>query len=177
MLIRVEVTKHALERLFERFPKHKRFDAKTVANIFENVIRDGVIVEDGDEIKIITGNYTLCCKLENFVLTIKTVLKTKELRKKYRRMIYRGKRHNWNIIIDVKKLEKMCRRVERMKNVCKICGISREQTKIERCKIYGFYICGNCCLSVGGYSEKCRGCDFDIYKDFKKFRDFPPYIA
>jgi len=167
MLLRVEVTKHALERLFERFPKHKKFDARSVANIFENVIKDGVLLRKGDEIKISTSKYTLCCILED-KLIIKTVLKTEELGEGYRRAMSRGERSKWkNIFFDLKKLEKMCKRIEKIKNVCKICGISREQTTIERCNIYGFYICGYCCVSVGGYSERCRNCSFDIYTKIK----------
>ncbi len=161
MLLKVEVTKHALERLFERFPKHKKFDAKTVANIFESVIKDGVVVRVNDEIRISTSNYTLCCVLEDR-LVIKTVLRTKELGKSYRKLMRRGKKSEWrNLLFDLKKLERLCKRVEREMRLCKVCGISREQTRIERCKIYGFFVCSYCCIFVGGFSERCSGCELD----------------
>ncbi|ADC66236.1 hypothetical protein Ferp_2105 [Ferroglobus placidus DSM 10642] len=161
MLLRVEVTKHALERLFERFPKHKKFDARTVANIFESIIKNGIVLRFGDEIRISTSNYTLCCVLED-KLVIKTVLKTKELGKDYKRLLRKGKRSEWNnVVFDMKKLERLCKRVEKLKELCKICGISKEQTAINRCKVYGFFVCSFCCISIGGGWEKCAGCEFD----------------
>ena len=62
-----------------------------------------------------------------------------------------------------------------MRNICKICGISREQTRIERCKIYGFYVCRFCCEVIGYGSEKCVGCAF--YVQPKKFGKFAGYIS
>jgi len=171
MLLKVKVTRHAVERLFERFPKHKKFDARVVANIFESIIKDGVVLRRGNEVRISTSKYTLCCVL-NDKLVIKTVLRTEELGEYYKRAIRRGRRERWgNIIFDLDKLEKICKKVERMRDVCKICGISKEQAIIERCNIYGFYVCEYCCVSVGGYSDRCRNCPLDIYTNVKSKED------
>jgi hypothetical protein len=121
-----------------------------------------------------TSKYTLCCALEDRLI-VKTVLRTEELGENYKKAIARGEKSKWkNILFEFKKLERMCKRVERLKDLCKICGISKEQVLIERCKIYGFYICEHCCVSVGGYSEKCRNCSFDIYTRIR--REIPVYI-
>lgn len=176
--IRVIVTKHALERLFERFPKHKKFDARTVTNIIENVIKNGVILNKKD-IKISTSNYTLCCTIDNDRLIIKTIMNTKEMSERYRKAIAYGKRSEWRIVFieNVKQVEKWCKQIENMKNVCKICGISKDQVPVERCKIYGFYVCIYCCPLIGGYSDKCRGCTFDIvHANTKPFKDSYLYI-
>ena len=162
-MIRVVITKHALERLFGRFPKYKKFNAKTVVNVIENVIRDGVVLVRDRDVKISTSNYTLCCALED-KLVIKTVMRTEEMSDRYRKAMIYGRKSPWRIVYveNVRQIDKWCKQLENMKRVCKICGISKEQTPIERCKIYGFYICSFCCESIGGYSDRCKGCTFDV---------------
>ncbi len=167
-MLRVHVTKHAIERLFERFPKRK-FEANVVLNTIENIIKSGTVVLWKNEIRISTNRYTLCCVFKNNsknTLIIKTILKTKELGGRYKRLMKYGKKSPWNAIYfeNRDQVKRWCSRIKEMQKLCKICGISREQTAIERCGIYGFYICSFCCASVGGYSEKCRGCTFDIYE-------------
>jgi|GEM_PF-1316581 len=179
MVLRVILTKHAVERLFERFPKHKKFEAEVIANVIENVIKSGVVLERGGDIKISTSRYTLCCILAHNKLIVKTVLRTKEMGEKYRKAMNYGKRSPWNVIFieNLKQVKKWCDDVKKLKNVCKICGISREQTPIERCNIYGFYVCSFCCVSIGGYSDKCRGCAFDVHVKSKKKHENILYIA
>jgi len=177
-MLYVSLTKHAVERLFERFSKHKKFEANVIANVIENIIKDGVILKRGNEIKISTSKYTLCCSLEN-KLIIKTVLRTEEMGEKYRKAIVYAEKSPWkNIFIEnLRQIEKWCNEVKKMRNICKICGISREQTAIERCNIYGFYICPFCCTSVGGHSNKCKGCIFDfIHKIKKEWEDFTNFV-
>ncbi len=178
-MLRVFVTRHALERLFERFPK-KKFEADTALNIIENVIKSGTVVLWRKEIRISTSNYTLCCVLESkpkLRLIIKTILKTKELGESYKKALHFGRRSPWKIIYfeNRDQIKTWCGKIKRMKNLCKICGISKDQTRIERCKMYGFYICSYCCISVGGFSEKCRGCVFDVYelieREIKKIKN------
>ena len=181
-MIRVILTKHAVERLFERFPKHKKFEAEVIANIIESVIKSGVVLERRGDVKISTSRYTLCCVLDvsRNKLVVKTVLKTKEMGEKYRKAMIYGEKSPWRVIFieNLKQVKKWCNEMKKLKNVCKICGISREQTPIERCNIYGFYVCTFCCVSIGGYSDRCRGCAFDVVhiKAKKKYENVL-YIA
>lgn len=173
-MLRVILTKHAFERLFERFSK--KLDVRIVTNLVESVIRDGLILEGKRDLKISTSNYTFCCVFDNGRLVIKTIMRTKEMNEKYKRALRFAKKSEWNnIYIENKKqIEKWCKEAEKLKNICKICGISREQTRIERCNIYGFYVCRFCCEVIGYGSEKCIGCAF--YVQPKKFEDPASYI-
>ncbi|HIP63563.1 MAG TPA: hypothetical protein EYH04_05625 [Archaeoglobus profundus] len=172
MLVVIVLTRHAIERLFERF-QDKKFDVKVVVNTLENVIKEGLILKRGKDIWIVTARYTLCCVMENDRLIVKTIMRT--TKSNYVKAVKYGVKHNWNIIFEnLKQVERWCKQLESMKNICKICGISKEQTQIERCKIYGFYICSFCCIVVGGFSEKCKGCPF--YPKMKKLEDKPIYI-
>ena len=163
-MLKVHLTRHAVERLFERFPKHKRFKPRIIANIVESVIRDGKVVEDGNEIKISTSNYTLCCNLSNDKLVVKTIMRTKEMGKPYRRKLTYGKKSEWKVIMveNMEKIERWCDQLKRLREVCSICGLTREQVEITWCKIHGFNVCFLCCPSVGGYSSACKGCNFDV---------------
>ncbi len=173
-MLSVILTKHAFERLFERF--EKRPDLRVISNVVESVLRDGLVIYGKRDIKVITSNYTFCCVFDNEKLVIKTVIRTKEIRDKLRNILKFAKKSDWrNIYIENRKqIERWCREAERLKNVCRICGISREQTRIERCKIYGFYVCRFCCEVIGYGSEKCVGCAF--YSQPKKFEGVIEYV-
>ena len=173
--MRVVLTKHAFERLFERF--EKKLDVRVVTNLIESVIRDGVILKGKRDLKIVTSNYTFCCAFDDGRLVIKTIMRTKEMGEKFRRALRFAKRGEWtNVYVEnSRQIERWCKRAEQMKNVCKICGISRDQAKIERCRIYGFYVCGFCCEVIGYGSERCIGCAF--YIPPRKFRGKVHYIA
>ncbi len=175
MILRVVLTKHAFERLFERFDK--RIDARVVVNLIESVIRDGAILMGKRDLKVVTSNYTFCCVFDDGKLVIKTIVRTKEMGEKFRRMLKFAKRSEWkNVYVENRRqIEKWCRWAEWMRNICKICGISREQAEIERCRIHGFYVCRFCCEVIGYGDERCLGCAF--YVPFRKFRGNVYYIA
>ena len=174
-MLTVVLTKHAFERLFERFDK--RIDARIVVNLIESVIRDGVVLRGKRDLKIATSNYTLCCVFDDGKLVIKTIMRTKEMGERFRRALRFAKRSEWrNIYVENRRqIERWCRWAERMRNVCRICGISREQAEIERCRIYGFYVCRFCCEVIGYGDERCTGCAF--YVPPKKFEGRVCYIA
>jgi hypothetical protein len=104
-------------------------------------------------------------------------MKTKEMSERYRKAMIYAEKSPWKdvFIVNSRQIERWCEEIKKMVNVCKICGISKEQTAIDRCDIYGFYVCSFCCISIGGYSEKCMGCGF--YKIDRKSYQHPIYIA
>ncbi len=160
MIVCVVLTKHAFERIFERFSKKP--DHRAIINFVESVVKDGLVLEREGDVKIVTSNYTFCCKFDRGKLIIKTVMRTKDMSEGFKRALRYAKRSKWdNVYVENRRqIERWCRKAERMRNVCKICGISKDQTRIERCKLHGFYVCRYCCEVIGFGSEKCEGCPF-----------------
>jgi len=162
MMLCVVLTRHAFERIFERFSKKP--DYRAIVNFVESVIRDGLVLEREGDVKISTSNYTFCCKFDGGKLIIKTVMRTEDMSEGFKRALRYAKKSEWkNIYVENRRqIERWCKEAEKMRNVCKICGISRNQTRIERCRIYGFYVCRYCCEVIGFGSKKCEGCAFYV---------------
>ncbi len=94
--IKVIITRHAVERLFERRPAwYRKISGDVVANTIVNVIRTGKYLErkkrrDGDEevsMRFSTSKYTICCTKVNDTLIVTTVMDTKGMTEEYRKAI------------------------------------------------------------------------------------------
>ncbi|MCW3133341.1 MAG: DUF4258 domain-containing protein [Methanophagales archaeon] len=94
--IKVIITRHAVERLFERRPTwYRKISGDIVANIIVNVIRSGKCLErkkrrDGDEevsMRFSTNKYTICCTKVNDTLIVTTIMNTKQMTEEYRKAL------------------------------------------------------------------------------------------
>jgi len=162
-LVEVIITKHALLRLIERKPrKYKKFNAKIVENIIQNVIENGKIVPRSEnEIRISTSNYTLGCSISGNRIIVKTVMKTSEMTESFRKLVKkRGVKSNWKAIVtNTDKIEKWLEDLEKLENICSICGICSEVRLVVKCNILNAGVCADCCVIVGGpYLKSCKSC-------------------
>ncbi len=98
MRINVVITRHALQRLLERAPrKFKKFNVDVILNTFENIIKNGRIVE-GRDLLIFTSKYILVCsKIEDKII-IKTVMQAKNYKISYEKLYKMSKEHDWNVV-------------------------------------------------------------------------------
>ncbi len=94
--IKVIITRHAVERLFERrLAWYRKISGDVVANTIVNVIRSGKCLErkkrrDGDEVvsmRFSTSKYTICCTKVNDTLIVTTIMNTKGMTEEYRKAI------------------------------------------------------------------------------------------
>ena len=95
--IKVIITRHAVERLFERRPTwYRKISGEIVANIIVNVIRSGKCLErkkrrgDDEEVsmRFSTSKYTICCtKVNDDTLIVTTIMNTKGMTEEYKMAI------------------------------------------------------------------------------------------
>ena len=98
MDLKVIITKHALQRLLERAPrKFKKINENVIINTFENIIKNGRIIE-GRDLLIFTSKYILVCAKSNDKIIIKTVMKTRDYKVAYEKLYKISRDSNWKNI-------------------------------------------------------------------------------
>jgi len=158
--IRVYVTRHALERLWERKARgYRKFNGRVVADIISNIIRSGYIIEWRGGLRVSTSSYTLACTLHEGILVVKTVMKTSELSEAYRSALRRARKSKLKpIVVNVEQLDRWCRSLGKVR-WCEVCGATRDIETLAYCKLHKITACSYCCPTLGGpYSAECKSC-------------------
>lgn len=77
-LVRVGISRHAFERLLERRAReYKKLSREVLEGIIANTIRDGKCRILGESVKIVSKSYTLGCTVEDGMLIVRTVMRTR----------------------------------------------------------------------------------------------------
>lgn len=80
-LLKLELTKHALQRLLERRPRqYKKLNPQVIMDVLRNVVLSGKLARFQDQLWIISSRYCLICIQDpGNKLIVKTVLNPREL--------------------------------------------------------------------------------------------------
>ncbi|RLI02302.1 hypothetical protein DRO30_02850, partial [Candidatus Bathyarchaeota archaeon] len=131
-------------------------------NIIKNIIETGrIVLRNKNEARISTSNYTLGCLIEGKKIVVKTVMKTSEMSKSFRKIIRKhGMSSNLKaIVLNTSEVERWIKEFEKIEEICKICGICAKIRPVVRCNVIKMGVCIDCCLLIGGpYLKPCKSC-------------------
>ncbi len=99
-IVRVLVTKHAINRLRERATReYPKATLELLLDVIRNIIRDGYYRLFTDRIVIWTKRYVLICEIiDEHTIIVKTVISKVVLRDEFKRLLTKGRRVFWKKI-------------------------------------------------------------------------------
>lgn len=98
------ITKHFLNRFFMRKVRnYKKLDLMTIKSTIINILRDGRYYATTTSIIIFHPTYTIVACFDKEFLVLKTIMKTKELNEKLRKLISKSRKVLWKDIAIVMK--------------------------------------------------------------------------
>lgn len=99
-LVRVRVTRHALERLAERQPDLAGRDVRTLVDVIRNVVRDGRCKATASRLYIWTKSYVLvCCAERDEALVVRTVITREFVDDRLSRALRGGLKPSWKRVL------------------------------------------------------------------------------
>mgnify|MGYP000265219064 CR=1 FL=1 len=94
-----KVTKHFLDRfLMRKVRNYKKLDLMTIRSTVINILRDGRYYATTTSIIIFHPTYTVIACFDKEFLVLKTIMKTKELNEKLKKLINRSRKVMWKDI-------------------------------------------------------------------------------
>jgi len=99
--VEVELTRHFIERMFERVSSRvRKFDEKTLIDIVTNIVRNGMIyVSDDGRVSIFTGRYMLGGVLREDRIVLRTVYTPKIDSLRFRFFTKRAIKSPWKNVL------------------------------------------------------------------------------
>ncbi len=99
--IKVYITRHALNRAFERCAgRVKKLDKTTALDVVRNVIRDGLYKAYTQTIFVWTSSYLLACTVNKSLdIVVKTIMTRGDLTDKVKAKLKKGVKARWSKII------------------------------------------------------------------------------
>ncbi|RLG87102.1 MAG: hypothetical protein DRO15_05360 [Thermoprotei archaeon] len=95
-----KITKHFLDRFLTRKARdYRKLDLMTIRSTILNILRDGKYYATTTSIIVFHPTYTIVACFDREHLVLKTVMRTKELNEKLRKLIDKGRKVLWRDVI------------------------------------------------------------------------------
>ncbi len=113
--VEVELTRHFVERMFERVSSRvRKFDERTLIDIVTNIIRNGMVyISDDRGVSIFTERYMLGGVLRGDKIVLRTVYTPKIDSLKFKFLVRRAVKSPWRavLVINLKSVREWVRRL------------------------------------------------------------------
>ncbi len=99
--VEVELTRHFVERMFERVSSRvRKFDERTLIDIVTNIIKNGMVyISDNGGVSIFTGKYMLGGVLRGDRIVLRTVYTPKIDSLKFKFLARRAVKSPWRVVL------------------------------------------------------------------------------